>query len=236
MTGWADRQLAETLGNLAIEMHGKASGTETLHSIVDGAARVVPGVRWAGISMIEDRRIIPKVPSDPIVAKLDDIQTELGDGPCISALRQHQTVLIEDMSNEDRWPQFTSMAIELGVQSLLSFQLFVESANLGALNLYSDEARAFTEESVEIGTIVAQHAAVAMFGSSAEGQFRTALAGRDVIGQAKGILMQREQLTDVQAFALLTAASQETNMKLVDVARWLVAEHEDGLSQPGTPS
>jgi GAF domain-containing protein len=232
MTGQANRRLAETLGNLAIEMQAQDSGTDTLHSIVNGAARIVPGVRWAGISMIEDGRVTPKVPSDPIVAKLDDLQTELGDGPSFSALRQQHTVVIDDMCTDERWPRYAREAVELGVQSLLSFRLFVESKNLGALNLYGDEAGAFSDESIEIGTIVAQHAAVAMFGSSAEGQFRTALAGRDIIGQAKGILMHRDNLTGVQAFALLTVASQEANMKLVDVARWLVTEHENGVPEP----
>ena len=70
-----------------------------------------------------------------------------------------------------------------------------------------------------------------MAGAAAEGQFKAGLASRDVIGQAKGLLMQRDRLTGMQAFAMLTRASQETNMKLVDVASWLVSEHEDGLSK-----
>ena len=82
---------------------------------------------------------------------------------------------------------------------------------------------------MDIGLILAQHAAVAMAGAAAEHQFRTGLASRDIIGQAKGLLMQRNNLTGVQAFAMLTRASQDVNMKLADVARWLVEEHERGL-------
>ena len=55
---------------------------------------------------------------------------------------------------------------------------------------------------------------------------QSALASRDIIGQAKGILTHRDNLTGLQAFAALTRASQETNVKLVTVARWLVNEHE----------
>ncbi|BBW99981.1 response regulator receiver protein [Mycolicibacterium moriokaense] len=221
--------LAQTLGNLAVEMQAQRGSTDTLRTIVDAAAEIVPGARWAGISLIEGRRVIPEVPTDPIVAKLDDLQTELGDGPCLSALKEHGTVHINDMNGDVRWPQFATAALQLGVRSLLSFQLFVRSNNLGALNLYGTEAGGFTEDSVDIGVILAQHAAVAMAGAAAEQQFHAGLASRDIIGQAKGLLMQRNNLTGVQAFAMLTRASQDVNMKLADVARWLVEEHERGL-------
>ena len=118
------------------------------------------------------------------------------------------------------------------ILSLLSFQLFVHSENLGALNLYGDEPGAFSEESFLIGEVLAQHAAVAIIGAAAEAQFHNALASRDIIGQAKGLLMARENLTGLQAFNLLTRASQHTNVKLVDVARWLVDQHESGLDRP----
>jgi GAF domain-containing protein len=173
---------------------------------------------------------VAEVPTDPIVTKLDELQSELGDGPCLTALRDRHTVQIDDMSTDTRWPQFARQATELGVYSLLSFQLFVRSKNLGALNLYGDEAGVFAEDSIEIGTILAQHAAVAMVGADAETQFQTALASRDVIGQAKGILMHRDNLTGLQAFGVLASASKETNVKLADVARWLVAEHEKGIA------
>jgi GAF domain-containing protein len=141
-------------------------------------------------------------------------------------------VRIDDMSTETRWPEFNRQAKELGVHSLLSFQLFVRSKNLGALNLYAGEPGVFTDDSVEVGTILAQHAALAMAGATAENHFQSALASRDLIGQAKDILMVRNNLTGLQAFTMLTRASQETNLKLVDVARWLVAEHEDRLPPP----
>jgi GAF domain-containing protein len=232
MPGKSGHILAQTLGDLAVEMQAQADSTDTLNTIVRAAAEIIPGARWAGISLIEGRRVVPKVPTDPIVAKLDDLQTNLGDGPCLSALREQRTVLIKDIATDGRWPQFADQAASLGVHSVLSFQLFVRHDNLGALNLYGTESHGFTDDSVEIGLIVAQHAAVAMAGSAAEGQFQTGLASRDIIGQAKGLLMQRDGLSGVQAFALLTRASQETNMKLADVADWLVSEHEKGLSEP----
>ncbi|QEN12581.1 GAF and ANTAR domain-containing protein [Mycolicibacterium sp. ELW1] len=225
----ASNELARTLGNFAMRLQAQKSRADTLQTIVDAATAIVPGARWVGISLIQRGTVVAEAPTDPIVAHLDQLQSELGDGPCITALREHHTVLIDDMSSETRWPEFVRQAISLDVHSLLSFQLFVESETLGAMNLYGAQPNAFTQESVDVGTIVAQHAAVAMFGTAAATQFHAALASRDVISQAKGILMHRHNITGVEAFAMLTHASADTNIKLVDVARWLVAEHESAI-------
>ena len=225
--------LAQTLGNLAVEMQAQAGDQDTLHTIVNAAAEIVPGARWAGISLIEGKRVVAKVPTDPIVTTLYELQSELGDGPCLTVLREHLTVRIDDMGADTRWPEFSNQAAALGVRSLLSFRLFVRRDNFGALNLYGTEPDVFSDDAVDTGLILAQHAAVAMAGAAAQTQFQTGLASRDIIGQAKGLLMSRDSVTGVQAFAMLTRASQDANMKLADVARWLVDEHENGLAQSG---
>jgi transcriptional regulator with GAF, ATPase, and Fis domain len=220
-------KLAEVLGTLAIQLQAQPDAATTLRGIVDAAVDIVPGARWAGISLIHGRRVQSEVPTDPIVAELDQLQTDLGEGPCASVLREHHTVHIEDMSAETRWPRFVQRAMTLGVHSLLSFQMFVRTENLGALNLYGDAADVFTDESLLVGGALAQHAAVAMAGATAVSQLKSALASRDLIGQAKGVLMERNNLTGLQAFEALTRASQTTQMKLVDVARWVVEYHEE---------
>jgi GAF domain-containing protein len=225
--GGQDVDLARTLGELAISMQNQVDTESTLQSIVEGAVAIVPGTRWAGISLIQDHSVDARVPSDPLVAKLDTLQAELGEGPCLSALHEHRTVLIADMATEPRWPRFCEAAIELGARSLLSFQLFVTQQNLGALNLYGSEAEAFSEESVFTGELLAQHASVALFGAAAEDQFGDALTSRDVIGQAKGIIMERFNLEAFAAFDLLRRLSQESNEKLVDIARKVVKTRRD---------
>jgi hypothetical protein len=169
------------------------------------------------------------MPSDAIAAELDQLQTELNEGPALSALRERRTVFIKNMSEETRWPNFVAAATPLGVHCMLSFRLFVIGGSLGALNLYGAAPEALTQDSIAIGEIFAQHAAVAMAGAAAEEQMHSAVATHDIIGQAKGILMHRDNLTGLQAFAALTRASQETNIRLVNVARWLVNHHESKL-------
>jgi AmiR/NasT family two-component response regulator len=55
---------------------------------------------------------------------------------------------------------------------------------------------------------------------------RAAVVNRDLIGQAKGILMERHRITADAAFTLLAAASQRKNVKLTDVAAHLVETGE----------
>ena len=97
---------------------------------------------------------------------------------------------------------------------MLSFRLFVDAADLGALNLYGSAAGVFTTDSQIVGALFAQHAALALAGSTRDDQLSDAIATRDVIGQAKGILMHRNRITGQQAFTLLVHASQHTQIKL----------------------
>ncbi|GFG50823.1 response regulator receiver protein [Mycolicibacterium agri] len=208
----SNRQLAEVLGDLAIEMQARTDVDEILRSILGASVYIVAGARWAGISRVEHGRVESAVTTDPVAAELDRLQSDLGDGPALSTLRERETVFVKDLAEETRWPQYVKTALGLGVRCLLSFRLFTTKQSYGALNLYGASAGAFDDDSQAIGEILAQHAAVAMAGAAAEEQFHTALASRDIIGQAKGILMQRDRLTGLQAFAALTRASQETNI------------------------
>lgn len=230
----ANISLAEALGDLAVEMQGQSDLEATLKTIVGAAVALLPEASWAGISLIENRQVRPAVPTDAIAEELDKLQTELGEGPVFDALYEHRTVHIPDLSAETRWPRFTATATDRGVRCMLSFRLFVSARSLGALNVYGSAPGVFSEDSITTGEILAQHAAVGLAGTAAQEQFQAALASRDLIGQAKGILMQRDGLTGMQAFTMLTRASQQTNIKLADVAKWLVNEHETKVSASGT--
>lgn len=220
--------LRTILGDLAIKLEDQSDAESTLQEIVHSSIDIVPGARWGGISLVEGKRIEPRVPTDQLVAELDKLQTELDQGPCLSALRDQHTVKVDDMTTEDRWPRFALAATDRGVFSSLSFRLFVVGGSLGALNLYGSDANAFDEESVSIGEVVAQHASVALSAVAAEAQFGRALDSRDIIGQAKGLLMQRNNVTGLHAFRMLTKVSQDTNTKIVEIARLLVENHEAG--------
>ncbi len=218
--------IAALLGDLALQMQAESSSEATLHTIVRAAVDLLPGISWSGISLVHGKTVTSEAPSDEVARRLDRLQSQLGEGPALSALADERTVIIPDLQAEQRWPKFVAASTGMGVHCLLSFRLFIKQGALGALNLYGPRPNTFDDESVAVGEILSQHAAVAMAGAATEEQLRAAIDTRDVIGQAKGILMHRDHLTGLQAFAILTRASQETNIKLVDVARFLVAEFE----------
>lgn len=214
--------LARTLGELAVEMQSKHDAEAVLQAITFAAVGVVPGVRWAGISLIDGKVIEPRVPTHTVVTKIDTLQSETGQGPCLSALREHETVYIGDMATEERWPVFAAAAVKLGIRTSLSCRLFIKSDNIGALNLYGGEPGVLDKESFFYGELLAQHASVALAGAQSEIQFQRALSSRDLIGKAKGIIMERFGVDEVRAFALLSRLSQQSNTKLIDVAKSIV--------------
>ncbi|HEV2088819.1 MAG TPA: GAF and ANTAR domain-containing protein, partial [Cryptosporangiaceae bacterium] len=222
-----DDGLATRLSDIARSLQEEDSAQDTLQAIVDAAVGTVPGAELAGISLIEGRqKVRTPAATDPTVEAVDQAQYETGEGPCLDALYEHRTIRLPDMAAEARWPKFTARIAGLGVHSMLSFQLFVAGDNLGALNLYARTENAFDDESDHIGLLFASHAAVALAGAQREEQLVAGMHTRDLIGQAKGILMERYKLTGDQAFALLIRSSQTLNVKLREVAEELTRSGE----------
>lgn len=214
--------LAVKLSELARALQDEEGVQETLDGIAVAAVDTVPGAQYAGLTVVRRRRQTDtRAATDEVVRQIDQAQYDLAEGPCLDATYEQRTVRLPDMTADERWPRFTRRAAELGVMSMLSFQLYVQQENLGALNLYSREKNAFDDESEHVGLLFATHAAVAMSGAQQEEHLVRAVAMRDLIGQAKGILMERHRVTADQAFALLVRASQQTNTKLADIARHL---------------
>lgn len=216
--------LSKVMGQVAralSEQHGDVEAT--LQAITAAAIGAIPGAEECSISYVIDRRSVqPRAFTGDIPRDLDLEQERLQEGPCLDAVWQQETVRIDDMRTEERWPRYAAIAVERGVLSALSFQLFVAENNLGALNLYAAAPGVFGEESEDVGLVFAAHAAVALAGARHEQHLQQAVTSRDLIGQAKGVLMERYKLTADAAFALLAHTSQRMNRKLVDVARELV--------------
>ena len=159
--------------------------------------------------------------------KIDELQYETGEGPCLSSIKEHATFVIADMDDDETWPKFSARAArETGVRSMLSHVLEVEQDALGALNLTALEKDAFTSEDVATGAIFAVHAGIALGNALTFAQeenqiiqLEEGLVTRKVIGQATGLLMAQEGLSADEAFERLVHVSQNANVKLRDIAR-----------------
>jgi GAF domain-containing protein len=225
-----DGRIVERLSEVLAEVTRTMFSAETLHevlaAVVEAAPRAVEGCEGSGIVFVlGDALHVPVATSDQI-RRLEQLEIEVGTGPCLEALREHAIVEAPDLEHEDRWREWSEAATDSGMRSMLGYRLFAAGDSLGALDLYSSRVDAFDDDARAAGLALAAHAAIAVANvlrgiESAETieHLENALAGRDVIGQAKGILMVRHRLTADEAFARLVAASQSRNVKLRDIAR-----------------
>lgn len=150
----AGDDLATQLSELARALEHEEGSEDTLAQIVRSAIELIPGAEEASISLVVDRRRVdPQVPSGDLPTEVNQIQSEVGQGPCLDAVFEQQTVHVPDMASEQRWPEFAQRAAAAGAASMLSFQLYVDGDNLGALNLYARTSHAFDEDSQHIGLL-----------------------------------------------------------------------------------
>jgi GAF domain-containing protein len=227
-TRLGDDALAVRLTVLARDLQRLASSQEVLDRIVNEVVTMVPGCEDATITLAEKRRSAESAAaSSPRAALFDELQSASGEGPCLDALFEQPTVRVDDLSVDGRWPTLSARVDELGARSMVCFQLFVTGDNtLGSLDLLATGTDVFTDESEHIGLMFASHAAIALADAQELEGVTMALVNRDLIGQAKGVLMERHKISATQAFHLLTRQSQAANRKLVDVAQELIRSLE----------
>ena len=218
-------QLAEILSSVARKMQAEHDVETTIDALVRAALQHIPGAEYAGVSLLTKGHLQTVAPTNDLVVQVDRLQYRTGEGPCMDAIREQHTYRTGDLRSEERWPAFAPAAADTGIFSMLSFRLFVTETTLGSLNLYSSEKAAFSEQAEVDGRLFASHAAIALVGAQTEAQLHQAIETRDIIGTAKGILMERHGVNQAAAFAMLVEASQASNLKLNNVATWLV-EHQ----------
>jgi transcriptional regulator with GAF, ATPase, and Fis domain len=215
-------ELAEVFAQVARSLLAEPSLEGVLGRICSVAVEVVPGCEHAATSIVRGRKIETLASTGHVPEQVDAIQYQTDEGPCLDAIREHEVFETGDLLLEDRWPRFAERAAaETGIHSMLSLRLYAEQDTYGALNLYSGELDAFTDDSHAIASVLAAHGAVAFAGAKEHEKtehLERAVESRDVIGQAKGILMHKRGITADQAFDMLRTASQHLNRRLHDVA------------------
>lgn len=212
-------------------LHGSDDLESTLENITAAAVRTVDGCDVASLTMREGDRLVTRAPTGDLALRGDELQYELGEGPCLSATHQRGIHHTPDSAHDERWPTYSSRAAaELGVGGMVSCQLSAPGRkghrSLGGVNLYATRANAFSDADLVFAALFAAHAAVVIDDTRRELQLREAIASRDVIGQAKGILMAQGGITSDDAFDQLRGASQRLNVKLKDLAAEVVARRE----------
>lgn len=215
----------EQFSGLARNMSDSTGLGDTLQTAVEGAIVLIDHAESACISMVRNKkRIDTPAATNDTCRRGDELQYELGEGPCLQSIHQQETVLSYDLTREDRWPTWSRrIHDERGVRSMLCVQLFITQDTLGALNLYSSQPDAFDVDDQATALALAAHIAVALSAAKEFESLESAVANRTVIGQAEGMLMYRYRLTSTQAFAVLVRQSKASNQKLRDIASEIVS-------------
>jgi GAF domain-containing protein len=232
----ADREndVLKSLGELGGILTAESTLAGGLKKITQLAAELVPGADHVGISLLEGGPVETMGSSDRIARTVDEIQHEAGEGPCLESIEQDDIFRVDDLERDERWKSFAAeVRAQTPVRSILAIVLCLGNSSIGALNLYGDKVKAFTNDDHGIAALFASQAAVVLAATKRREDdavkiqnLRQALSSRDVIGQAKGILMARESCTDEEAFAMLSAASQKLNVKLREIAQLVIDDIE----------
>jgi hypothetical protein len=222
-TGQTLAVMAAEFGQLAVSLADGADQPLTQQRLVEFAVRGIPGAEHASMTMVQGRRP-PRTTagSGELPYEWDQLQYEIGEGPCLEAIATNGFELASDLRTEIRWPRFARAVVDqTPARSMLSFRLFLTEDNRAALNLYATRPGAFTANSTATGSMFAAYASMALLAAARQDKthhLTRALETSREIGVAMGILMANGLLTSAQAFDQLRTASSHLNCKLRDIA------------------
>ena len=223
-----NHDLAQRMAQLARTTALPRDTDEVLAGVTAAATEMIPGTDTCGVLLIgKGGKFESLFGTSELIYKLDALQQQCGEGPCVEAALDDLIVRTDDFITEERWPKYSQAVAGLGVRSGLSFKLFTSANTAGALNLFGMEPNSFDAQSEAIGYVLAAHAASAIIASRHGEQLESALTTRDTIGQAKGMVMERFGVDAVRAFEMLRELSQSTNTRLVEVANRVIATRGD---------
>jgi GAF domain-containing protein len=222
MMDLSESSAAERFAQLALDLHQSGGIEETVEAVVGFALQALD-CSHAGVALaVAGGQLQIPATTDPVVSEIYAFQYDGAEGPLTVSMREHSVVLVRDTHAEDRWPEWAAKVRELGVRSVLDVPLTTATGTVGVLGLYSTQPDAFGPDEEAIAHILARHASVAVASARRESNLAQAVDARKLVGQAMGILMERFDLREDQAFAVLRRYSQDTNTKLRDVAQRLV--------------
>jgi GAF domain-containing protein len=223
--------VAQSLSALSQFFVGDSRLDETVQRVVELAEAALPNASMTGVTMLLADRPHTAFFSDDRAPEIDQAQYEEGDGPCLHAFRHNETIAIDDLEIDTRWPKFSQRAMGFGVRSTLSLPMVgPDREPVGALNFYSTETGGFDASDEETGSQFARQAAMVLANARAYWdthdlavRIQDAQSTRAVIEQAKGMLMAASDVNEDRAFDMLVSASQRENRKLRDMAAEIVA-------------
>jgi len=210
-----------------------------LRLVVALARAAVGGADGVSVSLRRRGQLSTVAASDRTIQEMDKAQYGTGEGPCVDASRRGRSFLVGSLDDETRWPAFIPRARQLGINAILSTPLLVADRPVGALNIYSRTAEAFTPKDRALASVfgaeastVVTDAGLAVTGDQLADRLGAALRTRQVIAQAQGVVMEWEQLSAEAAYDLLRDFSRGSGRPLLERAEDVVASTQGSRSDP----
>jgi len=175
--------------------------------------------------------------SDERVAGIEELEIRHGTGPCIEAYQSKDVVSSDDLTQEQRWDDFTPAAVDGGLRAVLVSPIPFGNDAVGVIAVFSAKPHAWTPEG-ELALIAFTDLAALLIATTLQSEHRgevsaqleRALETRALVEQAKGILVQRDRVSARQAFERIRADARRSRRKVADVARDIL--HEAGALAP----
>jgi GAF domain-containing protein len=171
-------------------------------------------------------------------------QLQSDQGPCVDCFHSGQPVSVTDLPSAGRWPRFTAAAAEAGFAAVHAVPMRLRTETIGALNFFSTQPGAIEESKLRLGQALADVATIGLLQQRAihrrdalTEQLQTALNGRVLIEQAKGVLAERLGMSVEDAFNVLRQAARGQNRQLSGLALAIVdgSEQIPPRTEPGPP-
>jgi hypothetical protein len=214
----------------------------TLRLVVELARATVGGSDGVSVSLRRHGRLATVAASDQTISSMDAHQYATGEGPCVDASVLGHAFLAVSLETEDRWPEFTPKALQLGIRAILSSPLVVRNQPVGALNIYSRQPSAFAPKDQELAmtfargmSVILADAGVDVSDDHRSGRFQESLRSREAIAQAQGVLMERLGISEERAYTELRTYSQRTGLSLRARAEQITASAGRNGRGPGPP-
>jgi GAF domain-containing protein len=222
--------LTRVLSEFAHTLANRYEVSEVLYRLAEHVVEIL-GVEGTGVSVVdEDGQLRPVTGINELTTRLEAAEEQLQEGPCVDAFRDGEIVVVDDLDDfAQRWPRWNSEARARGVQAVLGVPLRVREESLGAINIYSEERRSWSQHEIRIARVLSDMAASYVANASdlqqsrrTSEQLREALESRAVIEQAKGILASEGGYGVDHAFQVLRAHSRRHGASLRSVSHAVV--------------
>lgn len=233
---WPDKaptESATVFAALAEILYSATDDADVYNAICSAAVDLIPGCDHASLMLRRGNTTVTVAASDEMAVFADDLERATGEGPCLDALETESPQLESDLRTPNQWPKFAQEALaKTPIRGSMGFRLLVDRRKIGALNLFSDTPGAFTEDIADLAIILVSFASVAVTalsrGEDAE-SLRRGLTGSREIGQAVGLLMALHGVSSDTAFEILQKSSQNMNIKVAELARDVIVQHQSTL-------